>query len=404
LKRPKPLAGVRIADLTHYWSGPHATRILADLGAEVIKIEYPRRMCVLRGRFREPERYNGFPRWHQVNRNKKSITLDMSRKRDQDLFWDLVRRSDVVTENSRGGVMRRFGITYERARQVKPDIIMLSMPACGTTGPWSEYAGVGGSLEPLSALQSLTAYSRDGRRYRTKEADVFSGVLGASAVLTALNRRKRTGRGQAIDLSQLEALSHTMMGAHFLEYVMNRQQTLPLGNRHPYYAPQGCYPCRGEDKWVALVIRSEEEWRAFSSMTGRPDWAEDERFRTRESRRRHHDELDREIAAITRELEARELMGRLQQHGIAAGAVLNLEELAADPQLAARSFFQLDGPDGKRYPGLPGRDPGWGVPVLSKGPGMGADNEWVAIDLLGRATTDVPGFGPEDIGSGYDSE
>jgi crotonobetainyl-CoA:carnitine CoA-transferase CaiB-like acyl-CoA transferase len=404
LTRPRPLTGVRIADLTHYWSGPHATRILADLGAEVIKIEYPRRMCVLRGRFREPERYNEFPRWHQVNRNKRSITLDFGNERQRDLFWDLVRRSDVVTENSRGGVMKQLGLTYERAREVKPDIIMLSMPACGTTGPWSGYAGVGGSLEPLSGLQSLTAYSRDGKRMRIKEADVISGVLGASAVLTALNYRKRTGRGQAIDLSQLEALSHSMMGAHLLEYVMNGRQTLPLGNRHPSHAPQGCYPCRGEDKWIALVIRSEDEWKAFATVALRPDWLEDERFRSLEARRSNHDELDRQIGAWTRQWEHRELMARLQERGIAAGAVLNLEELAGDEQLRARSFFQLDGPGGKRYPGLPGAAREWGSPVRTRGPGMGADNEWLARDVLGRTKDEAPGFDPRDIGSGYDSE
>jgi crotonobetainyl-CoA:carnitine CoA-transferase CaiB-like acyl-CoA transferase len=400
---PRPLSGIRIADLTHYWSGPHAMRILADLGAEVVKIEYPPRMCVLRGRFREPERFNGFARWHQVNRNKRSVTLDFKRERHRELFWDLVRHSDVIAENSRGGVMKALDLTYERAREVKPDIIVLSMPACGAKGPWSGYAGVGGSLEPLSGLQSLTAYDQSGKRMRIKEADVISGILGACAVLTALRHRKRTGRGQAIDLSQLEALSHTMMGAHFLEYAMNREQTLPLGNRHPIHAPQGCYPCKGEDKWIALVIRREEEWRALCELAGRPEWKEDDRFRSREARRAHHDELDRLIGAWTAGYEHRELMRSLQQKGIAAGAVFNLKELSDDEHLEARAFFPRDGASGKRYPGLPGGSSDWGPLIRRRGPDLGADNDWLSLELLGRAK-DVPGFQPEEIGSGYDPE
>lgn len=400
-----PLSGVRVIDLTHYWSGPHATRILADLGAEVIRVEYPRRLCVMRGARVADGAHNRHPRWFQVNRNKQSLTLDLKARRDREIFLDLVRVSDVVAENSRCGVMAALKLGYEDLRRFKPDLIHLSMPAYGSTGPWAHYAGVGGSLEPLSGAQSLTTYAQDDRPMRIKEADVTSGILGACAVMTTLHERRRTGRGQWVDLSQFEALSHVLIGEHLLERAISGKQTLPLGNRHPRFAPQGCYRCKGDDKWVALSIRSEDEWRAFCNAVGRPEWVTDVRFRSRTARRSNHDELDRLIEAWTTGHSHYEAMQRLQEGGIAAGAVLNAEELATDRHLRDRGYFSsaADGTEGL-FPGIPGGRPEWGPVVRRRGPDLGEDNEPVVRDLLRRSREDVSAFTEQDLGTGYDPE
>jgi len=400
-----PLSGVRITDLTHYWTGPHATRILADLGADVIKVEYPARLCVLRGAFREGKAYDRHPRWYQVNRNKRTITLDLKEEREREILRDLVGVSDVVAENSRPGVMSNLGLGYEDLRKLKPDLIMLSLSACGSSGPWAHYAGVGGSLEPLSGLQELTAYHQDGKRMRIKEADVISGVFGACAIMTALIHRQRTGRGQWIDASQLEILAHTMVGEHMLEYVMNGTHTLPLGNRHARFAPQGCYRCQGEDKWVVLTIRSDEEWEALCEVVGQPSWKQDPRFGTVEDRRKNHDDLDRLIEGWTRSRGHEEVMRLLQARGIPAGAVLNTAELIKDPHLQARGYFKpaTDGTNGL-FPGLPGARPEWGSLVRRRGPDLGAHNESVVRGLLGRPKQDVPTINEDEIGTGFDPE
>ncbi|MDY7012194.1 MAG: CoA transferase, partial [Cyanobacteriota bacterium] len=271
----QPLNGIRIVDLTHDWAGPHATRLMADYGAEVIKIEYPQRLDGMRGAYLE--RKNKHPRWWQMNRNKASITLDLHVPEQVEALKELIRRSDVVVDNSRPGVMERWGLGYDTLKALRPEIIMVAMSAFGATGPESHYAGYGGCIEALSGLQILTAYERGGDALRVREMDVTNGIMGACAIVTALIHRQRTGEGQWIDLSQREACTW-LMGEHLLEYTLNGTQTLPLGNRHPVYAPQGCYRCQGDDRWLVLTVRSEAEWETFCQVLEHPEWLSDDRF------------------------------------------------------------------------------------------------------------------------------
>lgn len=398
-----PLAGVRVTDLTHYWSGPHCTRILADLGAEVIRVEYLPRLCVMRGGFTDDKGYDKHPRWFQVCRNKSSVTLDLKKPREREILDDLVRVSDVVAENSRPGVMKTLGLNYDELKKLREDVILLSMPACGSTGPWAPNSGVGGSLEPLSGLQELTAYEKDGKRLRIKEADVTSGIMGACAVMTALCHRKTTGQGQWIDMSQLEALSHSLFGEHLLEMEMNGTQTLPQGNRHSRFAPQGCYRCKGHDNWVVITIRSDEEWTSLCNVCEQTGWKTDARFQTNDDRREHHDELDVLIESWTVERDKQEVMHLLQECGIPAGAVVDTSELACDPHLSAREFFKSasDGSTGK-YPGNPIRQADWDIRISRRGPDLGADNTRVVTEILGRPASDAPIIRESEIGTGYD--
>lgn len=397
-----PLEGVRVLDLTHDWAGPHATRILADFGAEVIKVEYPARLDGMRGGIKEGRGYDLHPRWWQINRNKKSVTLDLHRPGDVALLRELVALADVVVENSRPGVLARFGLGYDALRELRPDVVLVSMSAFGQTGPMAAHAGYGGTLEPLSGLQSLTAYDRSCRPDRVKEMDVTNGIAGACAILTALLRRRRTGQGGWVDLSQLEAATACLAGEHLLELEMNGDSSFPVGNRDPVCAPHGCYRCRGEDAWIVIAVRDDAEWVRLRDELDLPA-LRDSRFATAAARRRLHDEIDAQIERWTRQRSKRAAMYRLQRAGVAAGAVLDVAELCDDPHLAERGFF-LSAEDGSgRYPGPPFRLCGPPVTVRTRGPDLGAHNAEVFGGLLGH-----PGSwaapAETEIGTAFDPE
>lgn len=400
-----PLKGIRIIDLTHSWAGPHATRILADFGAEVIRVEYPGRLCIFRGGKTQARAYNRHPPWFQINRNKLSLTLDLKIEEDRRALEDLVKVSDVFVENSRTGVMARLGFDFRDLVKIRPDIIMLSMAAFGNSGPYAQYAGYGATLESVSGIQSLTAYERKGKTFRIREMDVVNGIAAAGAVMTALVHRQKTGHGQHIDFSHMEAPSHALMGEHLLEYAMNGTRTLPLGNRHPRRAPQGCYACRGEDKWVTLSIRSDEEWRRFCEVSGHPEWKQDPRFATQSARSANHDEVDRLITEWTKKHGHIEAMQILQEVGIPSGAVLDAKEIPNDPHLRERGYF-VHGVGGSEnsFMGVPFRLSEGEGRVKRRGPDLGEHNEVVLCELLGRPKERLKPIDETGIGTAYDSE
>ncbi len=396
----QPLSGIRIVDMTHDWAGPHATRVMADYGAEVIKVEYPPRLCGMRGAYLD--KIEDHPRWWEINRNKASITLDLHRPDHLQALKRLVAASDVVVDNSRPGVMDGFGLSFDVLRTLKSDIIVIAMSAYGASGPESSYAGYGGAIEAISGVQSLTAYGPDGDAMRLRELDVTNGVMGACAIMTALTHRAHTGEGQFVDLAQREATTW-LIGPELLDYSVNGTQATPRGNRHPVYAPQGCYRCRGEDRWIAVTIRDDREWGELCKAAERPEWARDPRFATAEARRRYHDELDAEIASWTASADARELMARLQAAGIAAGAVADTSDLASDPHLLARNWFaQLAG---ARYPGFPFTfADGAGGVIHRRGPELGADNARILGGELGWSSDRLPSLEPDALGTAFDLE
>jgi crotonobetainyl-CoA:carnitine CoA-transferase CaiB-like acyl-CoA transferase len=398
-----PMTGIRIVDLTHDWAGPHATRLLGDFGAEVIKVEYSRRIDSMRGANKENEAYNHHPRWHEINRNKLSITLDLRIADDLERFRELVRVSDIVVESSRVGVMERFGLGYETLREIKPDIIVVSMSPFGQTGPEAAYAGYGGCLEPLSGIQVLTGYDESSKPMRIREVDVTNGVLGACAIMTALIYRQQTGCGQWVDLSQFEAATSGLIGEHLLEYVMNGTQTLPLGNRHRFHAPQGCYRCEGDDKWVAIMIRSEDEWKTFCESMDRSELASDARFASRQDRMRSHDELDQIIEEWTLSRTHYEVMHQLQRAGIAAGAILNAAEIAIDPHLQERGFFQtLENGNHLAFPGMPFHFSECKSQIRRPGPDLGEHNAEVLCGILGISRDEIKPLTEDKIGTAFD--
>lgn len=405
MKNDLPLKGVRIVDLSHSWAAPHCARILADFGAEVIKVEYIRRLCLLRGARKESQIYNNHPGWLQVNRNKYSITLDLNDDGDREVLIDLIRTSDVLIENSRTGVMDKIGFGYADVIKIKKDLIFLSMSSFGNTGPYAYYSGYGAVFEAVGGIHNLTAYDRESRPCRIKEMDVTNGSAGASAVMTALLYRKRTGQGQYIDLSQLEASTHATIGEHLLEYAMNSHQTLPLGNRHWKFAPQGCYRCKGDDKWIVLTVRSEDEWEKFCDVLDHPEWKKDRRFTSMSDRIANHDDLDCLIKEWTRERNHFEVMGLLQENNIPAGAVLDVEELGKNRHLQERGYFvHEEGGSHMLFMGMPFVLSRGAGKVRRCGPNLGQHNEYVLCDLLGRSKEEVKPLKNDEMNTAFDME
>ena len=235
--------------------------------------------------------------------------------------------------------------------------------------------------------------------------DVINGIGGAAAVMTALLHRQKTGGGQHIDMSQMELPTHALIGEHLLEYVMNNTHVSPLANRNRTFAPQGCYRCKGEDKWVALTISSEEEWKRFCDVLGHPEWKTDVRFSSRDDRKMNHDELDSLIEEWTGRHTHYEAMRILQSHDIPSGAVLDAAELSRDPHLKKRSYFKKsnDGTEGL-FPGMPFRLSGENGEIRWRGPDLGQHNEHVLCKILGRSKNEVKPIREDNIGTAYDIE
>jgi crotonobetainyl-CoA:carnitine CoA-transferase CaiB-like acyl-CoA transferase len=397
-----PLEGVRIIDLTHDWAGPHATRVLADFGAEVIKVEYVRRLDGMRGANLENRAYDRHPRWLEINRNKLSTTLDLKTAKGFRAFLDLTRQSDVVIESSRVGVLERLGLGCDVLHSVRPELIVVRMSPFGQTGPFAGYAGYGGCLEPLSGVQELTGYEETSPPRRIREVDVTNGILGACAVMTALVNRQRTGRGDVVDLSELETATAGLLGEQLLEFVASGELPRRHGNRHARFAPHGCYRCAGEDQWVAIVIRNVSEWGSLCALIGRPELADGELAATA-GRHRAHDELDQIIEAWTTKRSHYEAMCELQAHGIPAGAVLTVADLAKDPHLSARGFIRQaeDGSPGA-YPGLPFRLSEGVGGVWRRGPALGEHNHDVLGGLLGWSDDEIDPVDESQIGTAFD--
>ncbi|MEM7199497.1 MAG: CoA transferase [Planctomycetota bacterium] len=401
-ERAQALEGIRILDLSHSWAAPHGTRVLADFGAEVLRIEYPARLCMLRGGTMRDETYNRHPMWHQVNRNKMSVTLDFADPAQLEAFHALVAEADVVVTNSRTDVAQKYGITYEQLREWRPDLIVVSMAAYGATGPHRDVGAYGGVLEAMGGIQNLTGYGPGEKPMRIKEVDITNGLVGACAVLTALMARQRDGRGQWADVSQLEGAMHSLIGEHLLEYAATGQRQPARGNRHRIHAPQGCYRCDGDDRWLALTIRNDDEWVTLCDALSRPDLGQDPRYRTAAQRAEQHDALDALIEAETQKRRAAEWMTDLQQVGLAAAAVLDMADVAADRHLQARGFFVTpqDGSEGV-FPGVPirlSRTPG---AVRWPGPPLGAHNSYAIGTLAGREDA-IRAIDEDALGSAFD--
>ena len=388
----RPLDGVRVLDFTWVVAGPVATRILADLGADVIKVER-------RGAADFGDRRGGLS--GTLMRGKRSVMLDLNRPRGLALARRLAAVSDVVIDNFSARVMSNLGLDYEELCRLRPDVICVRMTGFGLDGPYRDQVSYGPTLQALTGYTLLMAEpGAPPAGFGYSYSDLAGGNLGALAVLAGLWHRRRTGRGQLVDLSQLEAVA-SLVGPTLLARALDGCASTPTGNasQEEPGAPHGVYPCAGEDRWLAISVFSDEDWTRFARALGDPEWTG--RFVSRAARLEHAAELDRLVAAWSRTQVAEEAMALLQAAGVAAGVVANAEDLCArDPQLAARGHFvEVPTPEGRtvRIDGPPFVLSDTPARIGGPGPLLGEHTGEVLRELLGCGEEELRALREEGV-------
>ena len=388
-----PLQGVRIVDLTMGWAGPTAARHLGELGAEIIKVEacqYPDwwRGTDLRASFIAEQRYEKTLWFQLMNRNKLDVTLDLTHPDGVALLKRLVAGADAVIDNYSSEILTRLGLDYAVLKAVKPDLVMLSMPAFGSSNAWSACRGYGSTLEQASGLPTITGFADDPPTMnQTAYGDPVGGFNAAAALMVALLHRQATGQGQNIDLSQVECMLPFVAPALIVQSATGAASPR-IGNRHPVHVPQGCFRCRGQDAWIAISVTTQTMWRSLCAVLHRLDLAELDA----DQRRVQQDVLEAAIGAWTSRREPDEAMTILQAQGIAAGVVRTPMALVDDPHLQARGFWRrLDRPFiGMHWQSSAafrdGPDP---LPVRRVAPTLGQDNEAILCGRLGLSGQDL---------------
>ena len=405
--RRRPLEGIRVIDLTKIVAGPNATRMLATMGAEVIRVEWhdDRALDLLRGvrphaPGGDPESLNRSGLFNNINTGKYGITLNMNLPQGRDLFKRLIADASVVCENYSPRQMERWELGYDVLSKINPGLIYMQITGMGKSGTYNSYVSVGPTAQALSGLTHMSGFSEPippagwGYSY----LDHSTGYYGAILVLAALLRRKRTGLGCYIDVSQTEA-GLMVSGTATLEAQLTGQPTDRHGNRMEAaaWAPHGAYPCSGTDEWIAIAIQNDAQWASLITEIGAPQWARDARFADAAGRKANEDELDRLLAEATLTAERYDLMRRLQQRGVPAAVVQKADDRCErDPQLKARGYlvplphseigtWPIEGFPAKfeRLPADVGGLPHRGAPM------MGEDNDRIYRDLLGLSPEEI---------------
>ena len=336
------LAGVKILDFMWAIAGPASTRMLADYGATVVRLESTTRFDAVRtvGPFQggKPGLENA-GLFYNMNAGKLPVTLDLSKPAAREVVLDLVRWADVVTESFSPKTMRAWGFDYASLRQIKPDIIMLSTCLMGQTGPRAKFAGFGNLAAAISGFFHPTGWpDRPPAGPFGAYTDYIAPWYNATAVMAALTHKHHTGEGQHIDLSQAEAALQ-FLGPALLDYTVNGRIQGPAGNRDRNFAPHGVYPALGQDRWIAIAVENDRQWQALCRVIGRPELADDARYASQAARLARHDELDELLADWTRQHDMLEAETRLQADQVPASALRSIRELYDDPQLQQRQHF-----------------------------------------------------------------
>lgn len=398
-----PLHGIRVADFCWAWAGPYGALQLAHLGAEVIRIESATRLCPSRQIPPWPDEQRGVNRagyFNQYNQGKRSLTLDLKKPEGIAIAKQLVAKSDIVIENFAAGIMDKMGLGAAVLRSLKPDLIMIALSGYGATGPEKDYVSYGPPQVVLSGMSSLTGYQggppmQAGFSY----GDPNGGVHGTFAVLCALLHRAKTGEGQYIDLSQREACA-MLLPEGVMDYTMNGTQPPRMGNRDPQMAPHGVFRCRGDDRWVSIAVRNDEEWRGMCAAMGQAELAAASRFATLAARKENEDVLEQLVTAWTRERSAEEVTRCLQQTGVPAYPSLDGKDILANPHVAARGFFvELEHPEvGKRrHLGIPWKMSRTPCEIRRPAPCLGQDTDYVLEEILGLSREEVTSLREREV-------
>ncbi len=393
---PRFLEGVRFADFTWAGAGPFSTKLFSDFGADVVKIESRSRPDPVRvgGPFKDG-RFGIDRSGYFASRNtrKKSLCMNMKNERSREILFDLIRKSDVVSNNFGPGAMERLGLGYEDVKAIKPDVIYLSMPMYGEDGPFANLVGVGMTISAVTGLMWQTGYAGEaplgpGTHFPDHAANPYHAAF---AVMAALRHRRATGRGLKIDLAQVESTINCM-GLPFLEYATTGVERPRVGNRSPHHAPHGIFRCAGDDEWCAVAVMDDAQWPAFCAVIGASALAEDRSLDTAAGRLAAVDRIEKELSAWTMGRSAADVMGAMQARGVPAGVVATSRRLMErDERLAARGFWQtLDHPEigPSRFTSPPYVLDGERVELL-RPPLIGEHTESVLTGILG--------YGPDRI-------
>ncbi len=384
-----PLARVRVLDFTHVLAGPFATRVLGDMGADVVKVMSETRVSLAGG----PDS----PYHTMWNRNKRVFQLDLSRPEAREIARKLALEADVVIDNFSVGVLDRWGLGYESIRPENPGVVYIGMSGMGVSGPWSNYVTYAPTVHALAGLTYLTGVpGRNDIGIGFSYNDHMAGLHGAVAILAALEARRTTGVGQQIDMSQFE-VGVSFSGPALLDFFANGVAAEPVGNDPPWEAwtPHGVYPCRGDDEWCAIAVVNDHQWRALCRLMDADDWLADSFLDNSEGRRERRAQIDARIGEWTRTQDRYELMARCQAAGVPAGVVQTGFDLTErDPQLAhSGMFFDFGDPHpmlgplkGDRLPLQFERTP---ATVYRRSEVFGESNKSVASDWLGMSAEEV---------------
>jgi crotonobetainyl-CoA:carnitine CoA-transferase CaiB-like acyl-CoA transferase len=401
----RPLEGVRVVDLTMMWAGPYATKLLAEMGAEVLKIESPSAWDNIRTLIAQPgiaDPWNSSYYFNTYNRQKKSVTIDLAQERGREVFLRLLGHCDVLIENYRADVLDNLGLSTDVLRAARPDLVVVSMAGFGKTGADRGLVGFGPVIEMMSGLTSLTGYVDDDMPYKcgVSYGDPVAGQAAAGAVVMGLLRRRRTGEGVFVDLAQREVAS-TMAGERFVAAAHGEDVPVHRGNRDPRVAPRGCYRCADVDdaaagregtlagvktsaeQWLVLSVLTEDQWPALAALIGRDDLA----GLDLDARRERHDELDGLLSAWCATRRAADAVAQLRRAGVPAAQVLDTVTVHDDAHLNARGFW-LTLPHPRmdprwKQPGAPWRFAGVDTRPSSPAPLFGQHTRAVLGELVG---------------------
>lgn len=408
------LKGIRILDFTWSVSGATATRMLAAFGAEVIKVEWPKNPDMMRFAMYAKDDVPGLDNgafFNNLAASKRSITLNVKTERGMELVRELLKKSDVVAENFSAGVFESWGLNYETLNEISPGIVYMSISGFGHHGRDKMYRTWGPTAAALSGMtftSGLPGKHPSGWGYSI--LDVTAGYTGAYSILTALYNKRKTGKGQYIDISQVDS-ALALTGASILDYTVNgrssRRENFPSGNRSMIKmsdsnnyrgkvgAPHNSYKCAGggENDWCTIAVFTDEEWNSLKTAMGSPSWACDEKFQTVQGRIAHQDELDCHLESFTLQYNKYEVMEKLQHFGVACAAIqMNEDLMETDPQLKERGLFEtLYHPllGARRFEGIPIKMTE-SIPKHQKAaPMMGEDNEYVFGQILGYSNDEI---------------
>jgi benzylsuccinate CoA-transferase BbsF subunit len=393
-----PLENVKVLSFGTGGVVPDAGKIFGELGADVIKIESRDNLDFMRTI--GPD-MNNIAQFNEANRSKRSFGANLKTEKGKELVGRLVKWTDILLENFRGGVMKSLGFDYDSARKLNHQIIYVSSQGFGGGGPFSDFQAYGPMLSAASGMLSIWAQPDDPYPVGSNSPlpDHMASKHAVIAALAALDYRQRTGKGQHIDMAQTE-VAVGLIGEHYLDYTYNKKIAKPTGNRSTYAAPHGCYPCKGADEWCAITVFTDEEWRSFCIVIGDPAWTRDGRFTSLQNRLKNVVDLDRHIRTWTSGLDAYVVMETLQAAGVPAGVVHRAPDTLADPQLKwLNSTVELDHPvSGKRlYPNIPFKLSGASPAHSTAAPLLGQHTEEICRDLLKMPDDEIQRLVKEDV-------